>query len=101
MKIPKYVIDLMKRSRYEYDRCINNSNYGVGYTISIYKDTEYQQIDTLKKEVERLIKWANRTAKCESAFLLSIPNETHYTKQSAVVTIFDPIMQKIECYISH
>ena len=101
MKIPKYVVELMRRSRYEFDRCTQNTNYGVGYTISIVKGTEYQQIDTLRQEIERLVKWANRTAGCDTAFLLAIPSETHYTKQSAVVTIFDPVMQKIECYIPH
>ena len=101
MKIPKYVIGLMERSRYEFDFCTKHPNYGPGYTISIVKGTEYQQIDTLKQEVERLIKWANRAAGCETAYLLSIPSITHYRKQYAVVTIFDPVMQKIESYIPH
>lgn len=98
MKIPKYVIDLMARSHYEYDFCTKDPNYGVGYTISIQKSTEYKQIETLRAEVERLCKWANRAVP-ETAFLLYIPSETHYTKQIAIVTIFDPIMQRIEQYI--
>ena len=72
--------------------------YGPGYTISIQKGTEYQRIDTLRAEVERLCAWSNRIVP-DTAFLLSIPADTHYTKQSAVVTIFDPVMQKIERYI--
>lgn len=98
MKIPKYVVELMARSRYEFDRCTKSSDYGVGYTISIEKGTEYQQIDTLRTEVERLCKWANRVAP-ETDFLLYVPSETHYTKQAAIVTIFDPVMQRIEQYI--
>lgn len=99
MKIPKYVVELLGRSHYEFTRCTKDPNYGAGYTISITKGTPYQQIATLKAEVERLIKWANRAAGCETAYLLSIPNETHYTMQTAVVSIFDPVMQKIERHI--
>lgn len=98
MKIPKYVVELMSRARYEYDRCTKDPNYGAGYTISIPKSSEYQQIHILRAEVERLCKWANRAVP-ETAFLLYIPTETHYTKQSAVISIFDPVMQRIEQYI--
>lgn len=99
MKIPKYVIELMERSRYEYDFCTKDPNYAVGYTLSIRKGSEYQQVDTLRKEMERLCSWANRAAGVETAFLLHVPKKTHYTKQAAIVTIFDPVMQKIEQYI--
>lgn len=99
MKVPKYVVELMERSRYEYDRFTKNPNYGAGYTISIQKHSEYGMIDTLKSEVERLCKWANRVGGPETAYLLHIPRDTHYVKQSAIVTIFDPVMQQIEQYI--
>ncbi len=99
MKIPKYVQELMGRSCYEYYRCTNDPNYGVGYTIRISKRSEYGYVETLKDEVEQLVKWANRVAGVEIAYVLDVPTETHYRKQSAVVTIFDPVMQKIEQYI--
>lgn len=98
MKIPKYVIDIMKRSQYEFDRCTKDVNYGAGYTIRIKKGRPYQRIDTLKGEVERLCKWANRIVP-ETAFLLYIPNETHYTQQYAIVSIFDPVMYAISKYM--
>ena len=100
MKIPKYVQELMERSKLVYDRCKNHPNYGAGYTIKVAKRSAYSQVDTLRKEVERLVKWANGTPAGEIAFILDMPTETHHVNQSAVVTIFDPIMQQIEKYIA-
>ena len=94
--VPVYVQELMQRARYEYDRCAENENYGVGYTVAISKATPYARAWTLKKEVERLCKWANRTAGVEIAHVLYVPDKTHYHEQSAVVTIFDPVMKHIE-----
>ncbi len=37
MIIPIYVQELMQRARYEYDRCTDSENYGVGYTVAIRK----------------------------------------------------------------
>lgn len=99
MKIPKYIQDLMERSRYEYDFFKSHENYAAGYTIKIRKHSAYAQIDTLRKEVERLCKWVNKVAGVETAFLLDMPTKTHHCNQVAVVTIFDPVMQHIEMYI--
>ena len=99
MIIPKYVQELMERARYEYDRCTENENYGVGYTVAIRKATPYAQAWTLRKEAERLCKWANRAAGVEVAHILYIPKQTHYHEQSAVVTIFDPEMKHIEQFM--
>lgn len=100
MRIPTYVKELMERSTFVYDHCKNHPNYGAGYTIKITKRSAYSQVDTLRKEVERLVKWANSTPAGEIAFILDVPTETHHVKQVAVVTIFDPIMQQIEKYIA-
>ena len=103
MKIPKYVIDLMSRSKYEYVFCVSNENYATGYTIRIFKQTDQTMIDTLRKEVEKLVAWANRQVKNEegiqTAYVLKVPSKTHYCPQFAVVTIFDPVMKEIEKYI--
>lgn len=102
VKIPEYVKDLMSRSRYAYDFYRNHENYAPGYTIKIRKHSAYAQVDTLRKEVERLVKWANRVTGVEGleiAYILDVPEKTHYCNQVAVVTIFDPVMQKIEKYI--
>lgn len=66
MIIPIYVQELMQRARYEYDRCTESENYGVGYTVAIRKATPYAKAYTLRTEVERLCKWANRAAGGES-----------------------------------
>ena len=99
MKIPKYVQELMSRSEYEYDRFTKHENYSAGYTIRICKHSEYAYADTLKTEVERLCNWANRAAGIETAYILHTPTQTHHCKQYAIITIFDPIMQKIEQFI--
>lgn len=99
MIVPVYVQELMQRARYEYDRCAESKNYGVGYTVAISKATPYARAWTLKKEVERLCKWANRTAGVEIAHVLYVPDKTRYHEQSAVVTIFDPVMKHIEQFI--
>lgn len=102
VKIPVYVQDLMSRSRYAYDRCCNHEYYAPGYTIKIRKRSAYAKVDTLRKEVEQLVKWANRVTGVEDleiAYILDVPTKTHYCNQVAVVTIFDPVMQKIEQYI--
>lgn len=99
MTIPKYVQELMSRSRYEYNLHRDNENYAAGYTIKIRKHSEYARIETLEKEVERLVSWANRVAGIETAHILDVPAKTHHCNQVAVVTIFDPVMQEIEKYI--
>lgn len=99
MIIPVYVQELMQRARYEYDRCTESENYGVGYTVAIRKATPYARSDTLRAEVERLCKWANRAAGVECAHVLYTPKATHYCEQSAVVTIFDPVMKHIEQFM--
>lgn len=99
MVIPKYVQELMNRSKFV---------LGVGeagYTIRIYKSTPYTKIFTLKAEVERLQKWVERIMPEDdlgvpTMFINSIPSKTHYCNQYAVVTIFDPVMQNIEKYIA-
>lgn len=95
LKIPKYVEDLLGRSKFEFDMCESNENYGAGYTIKIRKRNDYQLVRVFNKEVERLVRWVNRQVD-ETAYILEQPVKTHYCGQFAIVTIFDPIMQKIE-----
>lgn len=98
MIVPKYVVHLMERSQYEYVECKKSPDFAAGYTIRIEKRTPYTQIETLRKEIDRLVGWANRAVP-DTAFILSCPNKTHHTDQYAVVTIFDPVMQHSEKYI--
>lgn len=99
VKIPKYVQELLSRSKYEFDRCTGHEWYAPGYTIRIKKATPYTYADTFRAEIERLVKWANRVTGVEGleiAFILSVPAKTHHCDQVAVVSIFDPVMHKIE-----
>lgn len=98
MNIPKYIIDLMSRAKYEYDFHINNENYAVGYTIRIRKYSAYEKVDTFNAEIDRLKAWVDRQVE-ETCFILDRPTKTHYVNQVAIVTIFDPVMKYIEEYI--
>lgn len=99
MRIPKYVQDMMSRCRYDFFREVRNPDYAVGYTVCIRKRTPYTKVDTLRAECERLAAWADKTAGCKCVYILDVPEKTHYCNQSAVVTIFDPIMKQLEQYI--
>lgn len=100
MKIPKYIADLLTRSKFVMISPYTNAV--PGYTISIEKRTTYSYADTLKDEARRLVEWANREYNKMSkdgekiAFVDYVPTETHYHSQVAIVTIYDPVMRHIE-----
>lgn len=99
MSIPKYVQEMMKRAEFA---------LGIGapdYTIRISKRTPYTRVETLKKEVERLKKWVDKQVPGDDLVvpvmvIHYIPQKTRYGNQSAMVTIYDPVMQKIEKFIT-
>lgn len=106
MHVPKYIQEIMSRSKYEYD-FLNDENASVGYTIRILKYSEYQKASTFLAEIQRLKKWVDdeykrimhNEAEADVCYIISVPSETHYVKQYAIVTIFDPIMKHLEKYI--
>lgn len=94
MTIPKYVLDILSRSEMA---------LGVGdpgYTIYIHKATRQTLISTFQKEINRLIAWCNRQVPqmedCPTAKIISIPHKTHYCDQCALVTIYDPVMLRLD-----
>lgn len=98
MEIPKYIQDMMERARFVVG-CGEP-----GYTIAIRKATPYTQVGTFKAEIERLEKWVKRMMPKDdlgvpTMIIHRIPNKTHYAKQYAIVTIYDPIMKYLEKYI--
>ena len=99
--MPKYVKEMMSRASF----CFTQSFAIPGYTISIRKSTEYTSCQTLKQEVERLAKWVRKECnrrKLDFGMTMvvnSIPESTHYCKQYAYVTIYDPIMMDLEKFI--
>lgn len=97
--VPKYVIDILNRSNYEFDKFVNHPDYAVGYTLRIKKSTPYTKIETLANEIKKLKKWADRHVGHETVLVLHVPKTTHYCDQFAYITIFDPLMLKLEQYI--
>ena len=98
MQIPKYVQDLMSRSRYNFS-AMRSPKYAAGYTIDISKRTHMQNSYTFRAEIDRLHKWVSRQ-EGGIMIVISAPERTrHKTMQYATVTIFDPVMQKLEKFI--
>ena len=101
IKIPKYIIEILERAQFAYGK-----DSIPGYTIKIEKKTPYAYATTLRDEAKKLVEWANREYKrisndeTEIATLNEYEWKTSYKhKQYATVTIYDPIMRKIEKYI--
>jgi len=93
MQIPKYVIDIMSRSEF----CLIG-DYDPGYTIMVRKRTAYTTVNTFVAELERLIKWAKKNGATLSV-INKVPTKTRHDWQYATVTIYDPVMLRIEDYI--
>ena len=93
--IPKYIENLLKRSEFVLNSRDGN-NWFPGYTIRLYKRTEYATIYTLDKEAAKLVTWARSYCSENVAEYLYCPDKTHYCDQYAIINIFDPIMAKIE-----
>jgi len=103
MKIPKYVEDILGRS--EFCFFVGSVCADAGYTITVHKASEYQMHRTLNAECDRLVAWANRQCpSIEDAPTARVDRyltETHYCDQTAVVTIYDPVMKEIESMIHY
>lgn len=97
MEIPKYVVELMQRSKYNFDSFGNN--YAAGYTIDIAKYSCYESADTFRTEIDRLQKWVERQTGGK-IIIINRPILTRYAQmQYATVTIYDPVMKHIEKFI--
>lgn len=93
MKIPKYVKGIMERSEFVL-------GYGYpGYTIKIHKYSEYGLDNSVNREAERLVAYARRNG--SPAYVNKYVRGTHYCDQTAEVTIFDPVMKRLECYMDY
>ena len=105
-RIPTYVKRMLKRSVFAIRTSRFEKGWDPSYTILIPKHSIHAQVDTLKKEVERLEVWAMRNKygsfptledkKFPPVVVRHIPSETHYCKQYAVIDIYDPVMQMVE-----
>ena len=90
IEVPKYVQELVEGFTYDYD--VKDAQ--AGYTIKLWKPSCYMRMDTFKAKVEKLIAWANKYY--ADATINYVPNKTHYCKQAITVTIFDPVMRRLE-----
>lgn len=74
MKIPKYVIDLMSRAKYNYTT--SGNNYAAGYTVDIAKYSHYETADTFRKEIDKLQNWVERQG--GEMIIISLPTLTRH-----------------------
>ena len=105
MTVPKYVINILERSRFNFEDT-EDTNYAAGYTINIKKETPYTSANTFRAEIDRFQKWVAKEYKKfggtdDICFILYVPEQTRHCNQYATVTVFDPIMKYIEQYIKH
>ena len=104
--VPTYVKRMLKRSCFAIHTSYFKKDYDPSYTVIIPKHSTYAQVETLKCEVEKLVAWAMRIQyginptlgekKLPPVVVRSLPAETHYKKQYAVVDIYDPVMLLVE-----
>lgn len=94
--IPKFVRELLSRAEYAY-----SPDSEPGYSLKIHKRSIYANVSSLKKEVERFCAWADRNTPegLNKSVILCVPKQNHYTDQIAIVTVYDPVMKKIEEFI--
>lgn len=95
MLIPKYIQQMMERS--EFALGTPHPDVSPGYTLWIYKRTEYTCAYTLRAECDRLVAWAKKNY--ADAEILSCPSVTKHRHQRALVTVTDPCMKYMEKYI--
>lgn len=95
MNVPKYIQQMMERSEFALGPV--HPDAAPGYTIWVYKRTDYTCADTLREECERLVGWAKRNY--AEAEILSCPESTRHRRQRALVTVYDPCMKYMEKYI--
>ena len=98
MNVPNYIKEILGRSTF------NFTGGDIGYTVNIHKKTEYVQVRSLRTEAKRIVLWVNRQMpqddpELPTAVINTLPDKTHYCDQVATVTIYDPVMMRIEKYI--
>ena len=94
--IPKYIKDILSRSKYEFDYCTKDKHYAPGYTIRIRKRTTQTLIPTHEKQVKRFQLWVQKQYQKRYGGGNEPITETHYRDQYAIVTVYDPVMKDIE-----
>lgn len=102
---PKYIQELMARASFDFSQNFCSP----GYTIKIAKRSNYEHAQTLKEHIEQLAKWVKKECRrlgmdregADNTIVINrVPGITRYSQQFAFVTIYDPIMQNLEKYIS-
>lgn len=100
--IPKYIIDILSRAEFVV------GSGAPGYSIRICKRTAYTYAETLKQEVNNLVRWVRRQMpkdypwdESPIAVVKDVPMTTRYNYQYAYLDIYDPVMQEIEKYIKN
>lgn len=100
MKIPAYVLDILKRSKKMPEYMISSRNESEPfYTLVVRKEPVQEYASTFSAEMDRFVAWCNRVAPSDyrpTARVVRVPDRTRYSTQVALVEIFDPLMLTLE-----
>lgn len=91
MKIPNYVTETIGELNFVRGMDYDNQP---GYTIKVYKPSDYMTINVFRKRIDKVLEWARQHH--AEAYVNWFPERTHYTEQFAVITITDPVMIALE-----
>lgn len=110
MKTPGYIKRLFARCEWAVETGRLPKGCDPGYTLLLHKRTIYSHTETLRKEAGLLVAWCRRRMALHAryisqeeadkvAFIHEYPQQTRIGDQTAVITIWDPVMQKIQKHI--
>ena len=94
-RIPKHVVETLKGHAEYCFSAPEGKQITAGYTIRIWPRNKSQSALELSKEVGEVLAWARRNCKYVTCEVLHRPARRR-SERYAIVTIFDPVMHKIE-----
>lgn len=95
MTVPKNIVNLMNRTRY--NRNLSRVGFEINYTLVIYKKSFNQHVETFKKEIDELKEWIEKMGgTCD---IFDFPTKNKYNTQSCIVKISHKEMELLRPYI--
>ncbi len=111
MKTPSYIKRLLARCEWAVETGRLPKGCDPGYTLLLHKRSVYSHADTLRKEAGLLVAWCRRRMAIHAryisqeeadkvAFIHESPKQTSIGDQSAVIVIWDPVLQMVEKHVT-
>lgn len=111
MKTPSYIKRLLARCEWAVETGRLPKGCDPGYTLLLHKRSVYSHADTLRKEAESLVSWCRRRMALHARYISreeadkvssmhECPGATRIGDQSAVIVIWDPVLQMVEKHVT-